>query len=238
MAIVPDECVRSNRKTLSICVDGQGRLIVRAPMRCGEEQIAAFLQEKEKWIVKKQTERRENSILLPSDNLDGYSFLLLGEKVTISLTEGKRILYFGEKVTISLTEGKRILYFAKEKQLYLPSDKPKERLVKWLKENAKRIFRKVTDEYAEKMGVRYTSISVTSARTRWGSCSANNVLRYTFRLLYCPRELIEYVVVHELAHIRYKNHSKAFWTEVEKFIPDCKLRRRQLKQYGGVMDIF
>ncbi len=221
MAIVPDELVRSKRKTLSVCVDGQGRLIVRAPARCSQARIDAFLCEKEKWIIQKQAERRAVAIPPPKeDGLDGYALPLLGERITVRLASEKRVRYLAE-----------------EKLLYLPSDEPKARLVKWLKDNAKRISGKVTDEYAAKMGVSYLSIAITSARTRWGSCSAKNALRYTFRLLHCPRELIEYVVIHELAHIRHKNHSEAFWQEVERACPDWKTRRRQLKDYGSVMNI-
>ncbi len=171
--------------------------------------------------MRKQAERRGVGIALPSEDLQGYRFSLLGEETEICLYERKRVAYDQQN-----------------RRLFLPSDKPKERLVKWLKENARRIFTAVTEQNASRMGVVYSSIAVTSAKTRWGSCSGKNALRYTFRLLYCPREIIEYVVVHELAHIRYKNHSKLFWQEVERYIPDWRSRRRWLKAHGVLMEIF
>ena len=125
-----------------------------------------------------------------------------------------------------------------QKQLFLPSDKPKERLIKWLKENAKRIFTKVVDEKSRQTGLAYKSVSVGSARTRWGSCTADNRLTFSFRLLYAPKGAIEYVVVHELAHVKHKNHSKAFWLEVEKYIPDYKIWRKWLKDKAYLMKIF
>ncbi len=215
----PDEIIRSNRKTLSICVDARGRLIVRAPRRFATERIFAFLKEKEGWILKKQAERKGAGIDLPPENLQGYSFLLLGKPVRITLVEGNRVGYDGEILS-------------------LPSKNARERLVKWLRENAKRIFTEVTAREAARMGVEYLSVSITGAKTRWGSCSAKNALRYSFRLLYCPKEIIEYVVVHELAHTRQKNHSKAFWQEVERYIPDWKARRKRLKTHGVLMEIF
>ena len=219
--IQPDKIVRSNRKTLAISVDTFGRLIVRAPKRCAEDRIFAFLKEKENWILRKQAERKGAGTALPPENLDGYSFLLLGNSTKISLYDEKKVGYDSEN-----------------NRIFLPSEKPKERLVKWLKENAKRIFTTVTQCKAAEMGVSYKSISITSARTRWGTCSGDNALRYTFRLLYCPKEIIEYVIVHELSHIRHKNHSRLFWQEVEKYIPDWKTRRKWLKNHGILMEIF
>ncbi len=219
--VTPDEIIRSRRKTLAICIDAQGRLIVRAPLQYAEERISSFLREKEGWIRKKQAAHRATALPLPPENLDGYAFLLLGERTKIQLVGGERIGYDKEG---------RILY--------LPAKNAQKRLVKWLKENAERILTKVTAEWATRMGTSYQSITVTSAKSRWGSCSADDALRYTFRLLYCPREIIEYVVVHELAHTRHKNHSSAFWAEVAKYLPDWKGKRKWLKEYYTLMEIF
>ncbi len=219
--IQPDEIIRSNRKTLSISVDAYARLIVRAPKRCGQERIFAFLREKESWILKKQAERKGVGMSLPPENLDGYSFLLIGKDTVIRLTDGTRIRYDSLQNVIEL-----------------PREKGREGLVKWLQENARRILSAVTEEQAARMGTSYKSVSITKARSRWGSCSVENALRYTFRLLYCPKEVVEYVVVHELAHTRHKNHSKAFWSEVESFVPDWKARRQWLKLHGILTEIF
>ena len=219
--VQPDKIVRSNRKTLAISVDTFGRLIVRAPKKCAEDRIFAFLQEKEGWILRKQAERKGAGTALPPENLDGYTFLLLGKNTKICLYEDKKVGYDAENGCI-----------------FLPKENAKERLVKWLKENAKRILASVTERKALEMGVSYKSISITRARTRGGPCSGDNALRYTFRLLYCPKEITEYVVVHELSHIRHKNHSKRFWEEVEKYVPDWKIRRKWLKSHGILMEIF
>lgn len=158
---------------------------------------------------------------LPPENLDGYTFLLLGKPTVICLHEDKKVGYDSES-----------------NRIFLPKERSKERLIKWLKENALRILTLATERKAAEMGVSYQSVSITSARTRWGSCSGVNALRYTFRLLYCPKEIIDYVVVHELAHTRHKNHSRLFWLEVEKYIPDWKSRRKWLKTHGILMEIF
>ncbi len=123
-------------------------------------------------------------------------------------------------------------------RLCVPKDESEARLVKWIKGQAKEYFAAETARVAAKMGVKYRSVGVSSAKTRWGSCSASDAIRYTFRLIYCPEEIIEYVVVHELAHTLHKNHSKAFWREVERMLPDWKLRRKWLKSHGIFMEIF
>lgn len=219
--VQPDKIIRSNRKTLAISVDTFGRLIVRAPKRYSEERIFVFIRDKEHWILRKQEERKGAGTVLPPENLHGYEFSLLGKQTKIVVDDGKKVGYNGAQNVI-----------------YLPREKSQERLVKWLKENAKRILTTVTERKAKEMGVSYRSITITSAKTRWGSCSGENALRYTFRLLYCPKEIIDYVVVHELAHTLQHNHSKQFWQVVERYIPDWKLRRKWLKANGILMEIF
>ena len=216
----PDTIIRSNRKTLAISVDAFSRLIVRAPKHCSEERIFAFLQAKKDWILRKKRERACSCVQFPSENLDGYTFLLLGKERTLRVEE-RTFVGFDEDTG----------------EIFLPARETKKRLVGWLKENAKRIFTQITEEKAKQMGVSYQSVSVSSAKTRWGSCSADDKLRYSFRLLYAPKSVIEYVAVHELAHTRYKNHSRLFWAEVEKYRPDWKIQRQWLKTHGYLMEI-
>ena len=219
--IQPDKIIRSARKTLAISIDRLGRLIVRAPFKCSEERIFAFIREKESWIVRMQTEKQRTGIRLPPEDLHGYEFLLLGKPTRIVIDEGKKVGYDGERNI-----------------LYLPKDKPQERLVQWLKDNAKRIFTTITQRKAAEMSVGYKAVRISSARSRWGSCAGDCTIRYTFRLLYCPKEVIEYVVVHELSHVRHRNHAKAFWQEVERYMPDWKAKRAWLKAHGALLEIF
>ena len=219
--IQPDKIIRSARKTLSVSVDCFGRVTVRAPKHYSASRIQAFLQDKEAWILRKKAERFGAEKRLPGEDLDGFSMLILGEYYTLRIRDEKRVMIDAEN-----------------KYLFLPLDKPKDRLIAWLKENAKRIFTLVADEKSRQTGLAYQSIRIGSARTRWGSCTANNELAFSFRLLYAPKGAIEYVIVHELAHIKHKNHSKAFWGEVEKYIPDYKLWRKYLKEKSYLMKIF
>lgn len=98
-----------------------------------------------------------------------------------------------------------------------------------LKEKAKKVIPERTSYYEEEMKVKHTGIKITSARTRWGSCSGKNGLCFSYRLMLLPMDIIDYIIVHELAHIRVKNHSKDFYEEVLKYMPDYKERERKLK---------
>jgi len=207
----PHKIIRSNRKTLAISIDRFGRIIVRAPKTCKEERIFAFLKEKESWIIRKQAEMRSEGMRLPPENLHGYEFLLLGKKTKIFLYQEDEIRYDGEK-----------------NYIFLPEKNARERLVAWLKENAKRIFSTVTAQKAAQMVVGYKTVVITTARTIWGSCMPDCTIRYTFRLLYCPKDVIEYVVVHELTHLRAPNHGPAFYALMDARLPGWRTLRRLL----------
>jgi hypothetical protein len=90
-------------------------------------------------------------------------------------------------------------------------------------------------EYADKMGLYPSKISFRFNKTRWGSCSPKNALSFNYYLAQLPKELIEYVVVHELAHIKHKNHSEKFWKEVEKYLPDVAIRRKLLRKFEKLL---
>ena len=94
-----------------------------------------------------------------------------------------------------------------------------------------RYIERQVEYYAKIMGVTYGRISMRNQKTRWGSCSSNGNLNFNNRLLFVPKELVDYVVVHELAHRKEMNHSNAFWNVVEKYMPDYKERRKKLREY-------
>lgn len=91
-------------------------------------------------------------------------------------------------------------------------------------------FETKTKKYAAQMNVTYGRITIRNQQTRWGSCSSKGNLNFNYRLFFLPEELRDYVIVHELAHRRQMNHSKLFWAEVEKVLPDYKVRRQALKR--------
>lgn len=116
-----------------------------------------------------------------------------------------------------------------------PDYKKDPSLEKLYREKARKRITERVSYFAEKMGVTYTSIRIGSARTRWGSCSARGGLNFQWKLILMPPEILDYVVVHELAHRIEMNHSPRFWAQVEKILPDYRQRRQWLKENGSLV---
>jgi len=102
----------------------------------------------------------------------------------------------------------------------------------WYKKQARKVLTGRVKFFANKYDFKVRKIRISSARTRWGSCSQKGTLSYTWRLVMAPSNVIDYVVVHELCHLKEMNHSKAFWLQVEAILPDYKQRRKWLKDKG------
>ena len=165
--------VRSDRKTLGLKINRDGRLIVQAPKRLPAAEIAAAIEKHRAWIEKHQAAQKERSAAHPL---------------------------------------------------------PTEAQTAALKEKARAVLPQKLDRYAALMGVTPTRLTITTAKTRFGSCSGKNAISFSCYLMQYPEEAIDYVVVHELAHIRHHDHSPAFWAEVARWLPDYKERRALLKQ--------
>ena len=221
----PNKIVYSSRKTIAVCITGDGDLIVRAPYGTPRLKIDDFLKKKEKWIEKHVLKRRAKKAYgMPKNSLDGYVFPLLGEDCTIRVALVKRPLF---------EEGIRTLF--------IPSgdyEQSVDLVKKWLKEYARKILEEIVKIKALQMKAAVTSLSITQAKTRWGSCSGKNRLNFSFRLIFSPIAMVEYVAVHELAHVFHKDHSKAFWTKVAEFCPDYKKKRAFLKERSWYMSLF
>ena len=145
----------------------------------------------------------------------------------------------------------RIMEFLKEKEHWIElhlekmrqrqensADRPfkapvSEEEIKQLTELAKQVIPQRVAFFAEKMGVTYGRITIRNQKTRWGSCSQAGNLNFNCRLMKMSPEVLDYVVVHELCHRKQMNHSRAFWAEVEKVLPDYQITRRCLKEHGN-----
>ena len=121
--------------------------------------------------------------------------------------------------------------FDENYHIILPTDKYEDMVRLWMHSDGGKIFRQKLNDFAGQMNVHFNMVRIKNVKTIWGSCSSKKNLNFNFRLFFLPEALIDYVFVHELAHLKHMNHSKAFWSEVEKQIPDYKKRREDLKRY-------
>ncbi len=209
------EIRRSKRKSLSISVRN-AKVTVNAPMRISEKSIERFVRSKMGWIeihLKSQAEQKKQK----NDFAPDY---------------GSDILYLGELLRIEPTETKNVRM--ENNMLLIPADLNsnhlKRVLIDFYKKEAGRIIREKVIYFSSLMDVQATAVRITSARTRWGSCNSNGNVNFSWYLVMAPEDKIDYVVVHELAHMLEMNHSRRFWAIVEKYIPDRKQKRKTLKE--------
>lgn len=213
--------VRSKRKTLSLIVETDGTLTVRAPLRMKEADIRQLIEEKKDWIKRKQARVRKEAVV-PRQYVDGETFLYLGKEYPLRLVPNQKPALVIER-------------FFKLTKSVQPQAEPV--FEAWYKKQARVILTERVEFYARKHGFKMEKIRISSARTRWGSCSSKGTLSFTWRLVMAPLEIIDYVVVHELCHLEEMNHSKSFWARVEGILPDYKRRRKWLKENGGALHL-
>ena len=212
--------IKSKRKTISIKINEDASLEVRAPTNLSKKKIDEFVQSKEKWIAKHTNEISEKYKLKKEFilNFNDYIFVR-GKKIYIHPIEGTKVKY---------AEDKGIIYIPK----LANSQQIKESLIKLYKLIAKSYIEMKVAFFSKKMNVNPKAIRITSAKTRWGSCSGKNSVNFTWKLIMADDETIDYVIVHELAHIKQHNHSPEFWKIVESMIPNYKVKKERLKELG------
>ncbi|MHB8135083.1 MAG: M48 family metallopeptidase [Anaerolineaceae bacterium] len=213
-----DEIIRTHRKSIAIIVQHSGKVIVRAPLRTSQRQIMNFVNEKSDWITETLEKIKKNPLQPPTHRFEeGEKFWYLGQQFPLNFVSNQKIiLHFDHRFLL--------------KRDHLPS--AKSILEKWYKNQARSLLTDRTAFYAQKYGFAYKKINITSARTRWGSCSTNGSISFTWRLVMAPVEVIDYVIIHELVHTRVHNHSQQFWDQVEKILPDFRKMRLWLKKNG------
>ncbi|PRY05435.1 M48 family metallopeptidase [Paraburkholderia sp. BL25I1N1] len=214
---------RSARRSIGFAIDSTG-LTITAPRWVTLADIETAITEKQRWIFTKLIEwqtRVEQRALPKVDWKDGAEVPYLGQPVRVKLGAPQGMLAFSAEDA------------ALQVPLPLQADPQqiKDRVQGWLQGEAKRLFGERLAIYAEKLGVNYRAYALSSAATRWGSCSSDGKIRLNWRLIHFPLSIIDYVVAHELAHLREMNHSPRFWQTVESIFPEFREARQTLKSH-------
>ena len=218
-----DQIIRSRRKTIALIIQRDGALVIPAPLRTPEKTIRELVEQKKGWITKKQTEMRKNRPATVRQFAEGETFFLMGKSYPLKIVKRQRASLTFEQGTFLLAEKFRSL--------------AREAFTRWYKQTAAILFSARIEILAKKHNLQPAKIRITSARTRWGSCSSTGTISLTWRLVMAPPEIIDYVIVHELAHLKVKNHSKSFWAAVALLLPDYKTHIAWLKKQGHTLDI-
>ena len=216
---IPVKVIYSKRRSLSMKFDKDGNLVVNAPFCLTEAEVRSFLNEKSRWI-------RTNYVKAE------YRL----EKIRdIGVKEGGRLPYLGDCLTVHVSGTGRIRKIGDE--IFFPEGSDMEDYKRWLKKVAKEYLSVKLANTAYEMGISYRELCITGARSKWGSCSETGKITLSWHLMMCPPEAIEYVVIHELCHRKHMDHSKEFWSEVEKIMPDYKRHKKWLDDNSYLMDI-
>ncbi|WP_373379288.1 M48 family metallopeptidase [Cupriavidus nantongensis] len=214
---------RSARRTIGFTIDDRG-LSITAPRWVTLADIEAAILEKQRWIFNKMGEwrHREARRVLP----------------TVQWREGAALPFLGQPLTLTLESPIGALLFDADRRvlhLALPAhadeQQIKDRVQGWLQQQARRVLAERLDLYAARLGVRHTGFALTSAATRWGSCTADGKIRLNWRLMHFPLSMIDYVAAHELAHLKEMNHGPRFWETVESIFPEFRDARAQLRAH-------
>jgi len=228
---------RAKRTTIGMSVGYDG-LTVSAPRWVGWAEIEQALQDRAQWIVRKIVEMQERQRFLSKRKLiweNGASLPLLGKEIQIVLDSAHAfnqtggVLRDAAQTTLNnvldVTDGAK-LYLALP--LSAHASQIQDAVQAWLMRQAKNLFAQRLDHFAPKLGVHWTKLSLSSANTRWGSAGSDGSIRLNWRLIHFKLEVIDYVVAHELSHLRVMDHSPRFWDTVKEVVPDFKERRAAL----------
>lgn len=213
------EITRKKIKNIILKVTPDGRVLISAPTRVPQSYLKEFIKTKEDWIVKKLEEAKNRN------------------KKELNYESDEEIIYLGKKYYLEVINSYNEKVFIQDEKIYIyclenSTTEDRERIFKtWLKVELESILKALTYKIGKMIGYLPNEIRIRDMKSRWGSCiSTRKVITYNLQLAFQPLPLIEYVVLHELAHIPYPNHQKEFWSFVEKFIPDWKERRKLLNK--------
>lgn len=224
---------RSRRKTIGMSVGPDG-LDVRAPRWASIGAIENALHEKGEWILRKLQEMQERQKHIQASVIewrDGISLPLLGEQVVLQLDASHLFKDTGARLEpCEAVEGSgkpQILKVSVSQSA--SAAQIRDAVQAWLMQQAKQLFAQRLDQFAPALGVEWKKLSLSNASTRWGSATSDGHIRLNWRLIHFKLDIIDYVVVHELSHLRVMDHSPMFWETVRHVVPDYAQRRAQLR---------
>jgi len=210
---------RRRRRTLSITIDASG-LRVAAPLRASWREIERFLHDKEPWILRK---------------LDDWARAPRG--AVLRGETGEEVPVFGAPRIIELCKGRRCVQDLDGRLIISARQRPLEVLIAWLKLQTLETLRPRTSHYASLLGLPAPRVAISNARTQWGVCTQNGLIRLSWRLAHVAPPLADYVVAHEVAHLVEMNHSKRYWALLERLYPGWREARERLELSARTLPI-
>lgn len=214
----------NRRRSVALMLLPDGSLEVRAPKRVSQNFIEEFIAERMAWVERKKAEQQVRPKAPKRSWQDGDIFYIEGAPYTLKVKQANRVYVERDGETLTLyqkdpTNAKRV----------------RENLMGWFKAEAERVFKPRLARHANSMEEAVPKLIISTAKQRWGSCQGKKrVVRLSFRLLMASKDVQDYVMIHELAHLKHMDHSKAFWARVEAFYPHWEAMEQRLKHNAGL----
>lgn len=213
---------KSRRKTLSLSVRPDLTIEVKAPLKTSQDEIDRFVNMHSDWIEKNLIAMQERKSKQDAFQIDyGCEVYFFGKKIPVIESSVKKAKLTDSCVLMPHFENK---------------EKIKDALIGLYKETARAYILSKLSFFAAQIGVTPTKLTISSARTNWGSCTADRV-HFSWHLIMAEKEVIDYVIIHELVHIIHHNHSEKFWSEVSRHCPQWKTLRARLKFYSEIISV-
>ncbi len=216
---------KRRRKTISLHIKEGGEIVIRAPHKASKKEVEEFIKEREAWVVEKLVEEKERRRELQKAFVSGEKFLYLGEWYPLEIDESGH-----KELPLRLSFGKFILNTDH-------IEKARDVFVEWYKREAKEKIEGRVRYYSDRFHLLPVGTGITGAKSRWGSCSRDNRLSFSWRIIMAPLKIIDYILVHELVHIKEKNHSWNFWEALEEILPDYRESKTWLKKNGHKLSL-
>ena len=223
---------RSRRRSIGLSIGPDG-LDVRAPSWVSLASIEQVIQEKSDWVLRKLQEMQDQRQRMRATQIewrDGAVLPFLGQPVQLVLDASHAFQEVGAKLEPSdPAPTDQLPKLRVSVALHASSEQIRDAVQAWLMGQARQCFVQRLNHFAPLLGVQWRKLSLSQAATRWGSAGADGSIRLNWRLIHFKLEIIDYVVVHELSHLRVMNHSPLFWDTVRAVVPDYAQRRAQLR---------
>jgi len=224
---------RSERAKNTRIIVKPGKIEVVAPLKVSERRIKAFVEAQQDWIraaVKRIADKVQAvPDLAPAQYADGATVTFQGRQIPVQIkpttTKTVRIQLHGDTAFI--------VYLPISVDQQQSSELIRQGMTRWMKQQARQHATTLIEKHAPRSGLFPRSLRIKTQKSRWGSCGPHNDINLNWLLMLAPPAALEYVVIHELCHIKHKNHSKDFWQLVAEHLPDYQQQRRWLKQHGA-----
>lgn len=216
----------ARRRTVSIEVRA-ANVVIRAPLSTAKTFLVAFLQQKAAWVRAKLAEQQAMLAALPAAPHYGAGTIVpfMDESLRLVIGRGTRaaIGRVGQELHVLLSSRVRMTEQEQIRSL----------LARWYQQQALHILTRKTAELCTSAGLRYSLVKIRATRSKWGHCTSKGVIQYNWQILLAPEAIVDYLVAHEVSHLRHQNHSADFWALVTSLCPSCKTDRAWLKTHGG-----